>query len=39
MSGINYNRLFIADTETTGFHENRIVSLAYIYCENGKRIA
>lgn len=39
MGEINYNRLFIADTETTGFHENRIVSLAYIYCENGKRIA
>lgn len=39
MNEINYNRLFIADTETTRFLENRIVSLAYIYCENGKRIA
>lgn len=35
----NYNKLVIGDTETTGFKENRIVSIAILVYENGKKIA
>ena len=35
----NYNKLVIGDTETTGFKENRIVSIAILVYENGKKFA
>lgn len=39
MGQVNYRKLVIGDTETTGFKENRIVSLAILVYENGKKIA
>lgn len=39
MGQINYNKIVIRDTETTGFRENRIVSIAILVYEDGKKIA
>lgn len=36
---VKYNKLIFFDTETTGFKENRIVSIGLLCYENGKRIA
>lgn len=37
MSEVNYRRLVIGDTETTGFKENRIVSLAILVYEKWEK--
>lgn len=37
--GVDYNKIVIGDTETTGFKENRIVSIAILVYQNGKKIA
>ena len=35
----NYNRILAFDTETVGLKPNYIISLAYIFFENGKKVA
>ena len=35
----NYNRILAFDTETVSIKPNYIISLAYIFFENGKKVA
>lgn len=39
MNGPNYDRICFFDTETISINPNYIISLAYIYYENGKKVS